>query len=105
MALEERLVTDRIEVLRDGTVQVREAIEVLRDGEVIATSYRRRVIDIEDDNPDVSWAGPDDASVVSAARSESRRQAAIQRKRQREGRVEEPPIVAPEPGLPGPGRK
>lgn len=42
-------VTDKIEILEDGQIQVREATRVLRDGVVIATTYHRRVMSPADD--------------------------------------------------------
>ena len=44
MSLQETKVTDKIEVLADGNVQVREALRVLRDGEVIAQNFHRFVV-------------------------------------------------------------
>lgn len=44
MALSETKVTDKIEVLENGNVQVREATRVLRDGEVIAQNFHRFVV-------------------------------------------------------------
>ena len=41
MSLSETTVTDRIEVLENGVVQVREATRVMRDGEVIAHNFHR----------------------------------------------------------------
>lgn len=76
MALEERKVIDQLEVLRDGTVQVREAIEVLRDGVVIASQYHRYVIPVTEDNPDLSALDTASRAVVEAARTPQRRQAA-----------------------------
>lgn len=83
MALTERKVIDQVEVLRDGTVQVREAIEILRDGEVFSSQYHRYVIDIEDDEPDLSNLDEANLAVVLAARTPSRRAAAIERKNSR----------------------
>jgi hypothetical protein len=79
MAIEERKVVDRLEVLRDGTVQVREAIEVLRDGKIIATQYHRYVIPVEDDTYDAEKLPPEAVAVVEAARTPERKQAAKQR--------------------------
>lgn len=89
MLTEQKLV-DRLEIMRDGTVQVREAIEVLRDGEVIARSYHRRVIDIEDDNPDLSGLDEDSIATVAAARSARKRDEAARRRTQREAREPRP---------------
>ena len=44
MSLTETKVTDKIEVLENGHVQVREALRVLRDGEVIAQNFHRFVV-------------------------------------------------------------
>ena len=44
MSLSETKATDKIEVLENGSVQVREANRVLRDGEVIAQNFHRFVV-------------------------------------------------------------
>jgi len=44
MSLSEIKVTDKIEVLENGNVQVREATRVLRDGEIIAQNFHRFVV-------------------------------------------------------------
>lgn len=44
MSLQETKVIDKIEVLENGSVQVREALRVLRDGEVIAQNFHRFVV-------------------------------------------------------------
>jgi hypothetical protein len=44
MSLSETKVTDRIEVLENGSVQVREATRIMRDGEVIAQNFHRFVV-------------------------------------------------------------
>lgn len=41
MALEEIKVIDKIEVVENGTIQVREATRILKDGEQIAQTYHR----------------------------------------------------------------
>lgn len=41
MALTEIKVIDKIEVVENGTVQVREATRILKDGEQIAQTYHR----------------------------------------------------------------
>jgi cell division FtsZ-interacting protein ZapD len=43
MALEEVKVIDKIEVMENGTLQVREATRILKDGEQIAQTYHRWV--------------------------------------------------------------
>lgn len=77
--LTEKTVVDKLEVLNDGTVQVREANQVLRDGVVIAQSYHRYVVSITDPAPDLS--GLDEASrlIVEAARTPERLAAAAER--------------------------
>jgi len=44
MSLSETKVTDKIEVVENGCVQVREATRVTRDGEVIAQNFSRFVV-------------------------------------------------------------
>lgn len=39
--LEEQKVIDKIEVVENGTLQVREVTRILRDGEVIASTFHR----------------------------------------------------------------
>ena len=41
MALTEQKVIDKIEVVENGTLQVREATRILKDGEEIAKTYHR----------------------------------------------------------------
>ena len=41
MTLTETNIIDKIEIIQDGTVQVREATIILRNNEVIAKTYRR----------------------------------------------------------------
>jgi hypothetical protein len=41
MALIETKLIDKIEIVQDGTMQVREATRILRDGDEIAKTYRR----------------------------------------------------------------
>lgn len=47
--LEKILVIDQIEILRDGTLQVREADLIMEDGEEIAKTYHRHVLTPGDD--------------------------------------------------------
>jgi hypothetical protein len=49
MALQETTVTDKIEVLENGSVQVREALRVLKNNETIAQTYHRFVVAPGDD--------------------------------------------------------
>ena len=44
MSLSETKTVDKIEVLENGNVQVREALRVLRDGVVIAQNFHRFVV-------------------------------------------------------------
>ena len=44
MALEKQTVTDKIEVLENGTIQVRTATRILEDGEVLSSSFHRHVL-------------------------------------------------------------
>lgn len=71
MAIEERKVIDRIEILRDGTIQVREAHEILKDGEVISTQYHRYVINIGEELPDISRMEEKFRMIVKTVRSDS----------------------------------
>lgn len=49
MALEEKSVVDRIEVLLQGQIQVRTRNQVLKDGAEIAATYHRHVLSPGDD--------------------------------------------------------
>lgn len=49
MSLSETKTIDKIEVLENGHVQVREANRVLRDSEIIAQSFHRFVVNPGDD--------------------------------------------------------
>ena len=51
MALEEKSVVDKIEVLLLGQIQVRRRDQVLRDGTEIAATYHRHVLSPGDDLP------------------------------------------------------
>lgn len=84
MTLTEQTVIDKLEVLRDGSVQVREAIEILRDGQVISRSFHRRVVSIEDENPDLSFASAEARAVIEAARTPERLAAGLARRAARE---------------------
>jgi len=44
MALTKEIVVDKIEVLENGTLQVRTATRVLEDGEVLSSSFHRTVL-------------------------------------------------------------
>jgi hypothetical protein len=47
--LEKKVVIDKIEVLEDGHIQVRQATKVLEDGKEIGKTYHRWVISPGDD--------------------------------------------------------
>lgn len=49
MAIEKTVVVDRIEVLENGSVQVRERISVFEDGVRISGTHRRHVVSPGDD--------------------------------------------------------
>jgi len=52
MALTKEQVTDKIETLENGTIQVRTAIRVLEDGTVLSSSFHRHVLAPNDDLTD-----------------------------------------------------
>jgi hypothetical protein len=74
--LTESTIIDRLEVLETGTVQVREATIVKRGDKVIAESFHRFVIDIANENPDLSRLDEASVAVVLAARTPERLAAA-----------------------------
>ena len=49
MALEKQTVVDKIEVLENGSVQVRTATRILEDGVALSQSYHRHVVAPGDD--------------------------------------------------------
>ena len=58
MALTKETVTDKIETLENGTIQVRTATRVLEDGTTLSSSFHRHVLtpgqDLTDQDPKVS---------------------------------------------------
>jgi len=44
MALEKQTVVDKVEVVENGTVQVRTATRIVEDGKVISSSFHRHVV-------------------------------------------------------------
>jgi len=58
MALTKEVITDKIEVLESGQVQVRTATRVLEDGAVLSSAFHRHVLhpgqDLTDQDPKVS---------------------------------------------------
>ena len=79
MALTEETIIDRLEVLTDGSVQVREATRIKRDNRVVSETYHRRVVSIMDSNPDLSFLDAASQAVVLAARTPERLSAAQER--------------------------
>ena len=63
MALEEKSVIDQIEVIRNGSVNVRRADLILKDGVEIAKTYHRHVLAPGDD------LANEDAKVVAIAQA------------------------------------
>jgi hypothetical protein len=61
MALTKETAVDKIEVLENGTLQVRTATRVLEDGEVLSSSFHRHVLAPGEDTSN------EDAKVVSIA--------------------------------------
>lgn len=49
MAIEKQTSVDRIEVVKNGTVQVRRAVQIIEDGAVISQSYHRSIVQPGDD--------------------------------------------------------
>ena len=49
MALEKLIIADRIEVLENGSVQVREKTAIMEDGKQISGSFHRHVVAPGDD--------------------------------------------------------
>ena len=49
MALTKEVITDKIDVLENGTIQVRCATRVLEDGVVLSSSFHRHVLSPADD--------------------------------------------------------
>ena len=52
MALTKEVVTDKIEVLEKGQIQIRTATRVLEDGAVLSSSFHRHVLAPNDDLTD-----------------------------------------------------
>jgi hypothetical protein len=61
MALTKETVVDKIEVLENGTLQVRSATRVLEDGEVLSSSFHRHTLTPGEDTSN------EDAKVVAIA--------------------------------------
>ena len=63
MALEENSIVDKIEVLLNGSVQVRRRDQILKDGVEVAATYHRHVVNPGDD---VSNEDPRVAAIAAA---------------------------------------
>ena len=63
MALEENSVVDKIEVLLNGSIQVRRRDQILRDGVEVASTFHRHVVHPGDD---VSNEDPRVAAIAAA---------------------------------------
>jgi len=61
MTLTKEIVVDKIEVLENGTLQVRSATRVLEDGEVLSSAFHRHVL-----HPGADTSN-EDAKVVAIA--------------------------------------
>ena len=67
MALEEKSVVDKVEVLLNGSIQVRRRDQILKDGVEIAATYHRHVVVPGDD---VSNEDPRVAAIAAATWTE-----------------------------------
>jgi urease accessory protein UreE len=67
MALEEVSVVDKIEVLLNGSIQVRRRDQILKDGTEVAASFHRHVVHPGDD---VSNEDPRVAAIAAATWTE-----------------------------------
>ena len=63
MALEEKSVVDKIEVLLNGYIQVRRRDQILKDGVEVASTFHRHVVNPGDD---VSNEDPRVAAIATA---------------------------------------
>ena len=63
MALEEKSVVDKVEVLLNGSIQVRRRDQILKDGVEVAATYHRHVVNPGDD---VSNEDPRVAAIAAA---------------------------------------
>ena len=63
MALKEKSVVDKIEVLLDGCIQVRRRDQILKNGVEVAATYHRHVVNPGDD---VSNEDPRVAAIATA---------------------------------------
>jgi urease accessory protein UreE len=63
MALEEKSVVDKVEVLLNGSIQVRRRDQILKDGVEVASTFHRHVVNPGDD---VSNEDPRVAAIAAA---------------------------------------
>ena len=81
MALEKQTVVDKIEVIENGSVQVRTATRIVEDGNVISSNYHRHVVapgddySQEDARVQAICAATHTADVVAAYQSSQEQQA------------------------------
>ena len=67
MALEEKSVVDKVEVLLNGSIQVRRRDQILKDGVEVAASFHRHVVNPGDD---VTNEDPRVAAIAAATWTE-----------------------------------
>ena len=67
MALEEKSVVDKVEVLLNGSIQVRRRDQILKDGVEVASTFHRHVVNPGDD---VSNEDPRVAAIAAATWTE-----------------------------------
>ena len=67
MALEEKSVVDKIEVLLNGSIQVRRRDQILKDGVEVASTFHRHVVNPGDDT---STEDPRVAAIANATWTE-----------------------------------
>ena len=67
MALKEKSVVDKIEVLLDGCIQVRRRDQILKDGVEVASTFHRHVVNPGDDT---STEDPRVAAIATATWTE-----------------------------------
>ena len=75
MALEKQTTVDKVEVIKDGCVQVRTSILIVEDGNIISRTYHRHVVapgddfSNEDDRVRAVCASVHTAEVIAAYRA------------------------------------
>ena len=63
MSLSKETVVDKIEILENGNIQVRQAIRIIEDGNLLSQSFHRHVLQPGDD------LSNEDSKVVAIANS------------------------------------